>query len=147
MFGACALAAGAAMTLPEDRAGVVTNERVPADVVESLRKRGALGSAEEVLAYYDCTLTLDGTEAAFVTAERVVYVKNEKVTVAALSDVTHVTLTDVPLVGDVLQVQSTSGKMLKIEIAPLNDGVLFANALEGAWQQKKPGAAIRRPSR
>lgn len=146
-FGTCAYVAHSAMTVPDDRVGVLTGAQLPDDIVQTLQKQGSLAHGEELLAYYDCTVGRDGTEVAFVTPERVVHVKNKKLTDIALSAVAKVRLVDAGVLGHEVHVQATTGKTLKIEIAPLNGGVLFANTLEGAWQQKKPGAVVERVPR
>lgn len=124
--------------------GVAVGAQVPDRIVKDLQRSGVLGRDEEILAYYDHTLTLDNSEVSIVTTERVVYAKRKKVTSIPLADVADVRMRTVPLNGDLLHIKSSAGKRLTIQIAPLNDGPLFAEILEEAWRAKKEGAAIRR---
>ncbi|HEV7242568.1 MAG TPA: hypothetical protein VGQ36_25280 [Thermoanaerobaculia bacterium] len=99
-----------------------------------LDKHKILAPGEEVLAYYDVTLGMDGTEAAILTNHRVIYHKASRSTAIRLKDVRDVRHRRESLVGDVIEVEDGAGKIMKIEIAPLNQGETFKNALMSAWR-------------
>lgn len=91
-----------------------------------------LRPGEQVRAYYDATISLDGTEMAFVTDQRVVYVLDGNVTEIALADVTEIVRSEDGLSGDIIDVKGAGGQRLRIEIAPLNDGPVFLEILKEA---------------
>jgi hypothetical protein len=97
--------------------------------------------SEELIAYYDITLKMDGTEAAILTTKRVIYHKADTNTVMKLADVTNVTHRKETLIGDLIDVMGPSGKIIHIEVAPLNDGDKFLTALMGAWKHENPKAS------
>lgn len=107
-----------------------------------------LNPDEKVLAYYDVTLAMDGTEAAILTRDRVIYhKKNGSTTSIPIRDVQDVRHRYETLIGDVFEVESVSGEVIKIEIAPLNQGETFKNVLMNLWQKTKdaPGAQKEEP--
>ncbi len=91
-----------------------------------------LKPGEQIRAYYDATIALNGNEAAMVTDQRVVYVIDGRTTDIALADVTAVDHTKDKLTGDVIDVHGTGGQRMRIEIAPFNDGDLFVQILKEA---------------
>ena len=125
-------------------AGVTPGLQVPDRIVQELKKSGAMAGDDILLAYFDYTVTLDGTEIAAVTRDRVLYEKDRRVTAFKLADVEEITTHEEALIGDVFEIKDTVGQRLKIEIAAFNGGALFASILEDAWKKKKPGASIRR---
>jgi len=93
-------------------------------------KNNLLEPGEKMLAYYDCTISLDGTEAAFVTNSRVVYHKQETQTTAFyLKDIVDIAHSREDYVGHLIEVTNTEGEIMMIEIAPLNQGELFLKVL------------------
>jgi hypothetical protein len=124
-----------------DAGGVRVSNDIPAIALERLENHKLITPGEKVLAYYDATIVGDGSEMAMVTAERLVYLKDNRPTAMALADIADVRHHTEPLVGDVIEAQSDSGEAIKIEIAPLNDGPLFLSTLETAWKKKRPPAA------
>ncbi len=91
-----------------------------------------LKAGEQVRAFYDATISLDGSEIAMVTDQRVVYVLDGNVTEIALADVTDVVRSEDALTGDIIDVKGVGGQRLRIEIAPLNDGPVFLEILKEA---------------
>ena len=105
--------------------------------LEYIENHNLLNDTEELIAYYDVTISMDGSEAAILTTERVMYHKG--------GHTTSIDLKDIDVVrhryefGDIIEVVSKSGTQLKIEIAPLNQGESFYNALMYAWNLRKTG--------
>ncbi len=91
-----------------------------------------LKPGESVRAYYDATISLDGTEIAMVTDQRVVYVLDKNVTEIPLADVTDVVHSSDTISGDVIDVKGAGGQRLRVEIAPMNDGQVFLEVLHEA---------------
>ena len=81
--------------------------------VRYLEEHQVLNPSESLIAYYDITMMLDGTEAAILTTERVIYHKDGKSTAIALRDITSIRHSKEPLIGDVIEVQSRSGLPMK----------------------------------
>lgn len=102
-----------------------------------LEEHEILNSSESLIAYYDVTISLDGTEAAILTTERVIYHKSGKSTAIALSDITDVRHRKDALIGDIIEIDSRSGIPMKIEISLFNQGETFLNALRNAWERSK----------
>ena len=91
-----------------------------------------LRPGEQVRAYYDATISLDGTELAVVTDQRVVYLNGGVTTEMALADVTAVDHTTDGISGDVIDVRGTDGQRMRVEIAAMNNGDVFAQVLKEA---------------
>ena len=113
--------------------------------LDYLSSHQLLESGEELVAYYDATISLDGTEAAILTTKRIIYHKGGRSESIDLSDIEDIRHTKEVLIGDVFVIDSASGKPLKIEIAPLNQGGTFKAVLMKAWQRAKEPAADGTP--
>jgi hypothetical protein len=115
-------------SLPEGgvRAGNQLDEKTRALV----NRKAHLGDDEEIVSFYDTTLNMDGSECAALTTSRVIYWTSSTVSELALADVESFTHHSEPIEGDIISITSTSGRLMKIEIAPLNDGATFVAALE-----------------
>lgn len=113
--------------------------------LKHLAKNNVLGQGENLLAYYDVTMRMDGSEAAILTDQRVVYFKGGRITAIPLADVTDVKHRQETLTGDVIEVYGTSGQAMVIEIAPLNDGETFWNQLVNITREKSPRLVQRSP--
>jgi len=101
--------------------------------VEYLDKHQVLNSTEQVVAYYDATITVDGTEAAILTTERVLYHMNGKTTAIPISEITDIRVREDDLMEYLIEIDSRDGMPMKIELAYFNQGETFVNALENAW--------------
>jgi hypothetical protein len=84
--------------------------------------------SEEIVAYYDVTISLDGTESAILTTERIIYHKAGRDDFIKLDDVLEIKHRK-ELAGDIIEIYGSSGKVMLVEIAPLNQGETFLNAL------------------
>ncbi|MES2644170.1 MAG: PH domain-containing protein [Myxococcota bacterium] len=103
-----------------------------------IRDKQLLQEGEDVRAYYDTTVSLDGSEIALVTDKRIVYHKEGVTTAFALADVTNIERSEVAL-GDAFIVTTRDGQMLQVEIAALNGGDTWERALDGAWKAAQAG--------
>jgi hypothetical protein len=110
--------------------GVRVGGEIEEYATEYLQENNVLSDGEQVMAYYDVTLMLDGTEAAILTDQRVIYHRNGKDTAISLDQIADVRHRYESLIGDVIEVDSEDGTMIKIEIAPMNAGESFLNALQ-----------------
>ena len=103
-----------------------------------IAEHNLLQPGEEVLAYYDVTMAMDGTEAAILTKDRVIYHKDgltNSISIQEIDDVQH-RYQAFPA-GDIIEIRSASDRVMIIEIAAANEGGVFKNLLMYAWQRKK----------
>ena len=103
--------------------------------------RYEIGTNEELLAYYDLTISLNGEIAAIVTNQRVIYHNQGSNSSIPLKDIVDVQHRYESFIGDIFEVTARTGKMMKIEVAPLNQGKTFKNVLMRAWDSAKGDAA------
>jgi hypothetical protein len=103
-----------------------------------LDEHNLVNADERLVAYYDVTMSMNGTEAAILTTKRVVYHKRPRTTVIPLEEVVDLQHSYESMIGDVIVVKSGSGESMKIEIAPFNGGEAFYGALQNAWESARP---------
>jgi hypothetical protein len=120
-----------------EKGGVKTANEIQPYAREHLAKHRILNSTEKLMCYYDATITTDGTEAAIVTTERVIYHNAGHTTALRLTEVSDVTHRDEGVMGDIITVTSDSGEIMKITVAPLNDGPTFLKVLQTQWKRAR----------
>lgn len=111
--------------------------------LEYIAQHNILEPGENLVAYYDATVSMNGKEAAILTTSRVLYHKNNATTAMDLADVVDVSHRNESLLGDTFEISSVTGEMMKIEIAPLNNGATFKTALMGALEANQSTQANR----
>ncbi|MEM9189455.1 MAG: hypothetical protein AAGF12_09785 [Myxococcota bacterium] len=122
--------------------GVRYANTMEAYAIEYLADHRILEPGESVVAYYDATISLDGTEAAVLTNRRVLWHSEVTGTTAiVLEDVTNVRHYSDPVLGIVMDVSSADGRTLHIEIAHLNGGDGFRSELQTRVAQATDGRA------
>ena len=126
-------------SMPES--GVRLGNEMDRYALDYLAEHGLLNPGEEVLAYYDATMSMDGSEAAILTNERVMYHKDGRTTAIPIRDIEDVKHRKEGLTGDVIEVHAVSGQVMKIEIAPLNLGETFNNVLISTWERARKSRA------
>lgn len=131
---------GWAAALPES--GVRAGNQLDRKTKTVIERKAKLADGEEVVVFYDTTIAVDASECAVITNHRVIYWKGDEVTDVPLDDVSNFTHEEVPLTGDVFTITDTRGKVMRVEVAPFNDGNLFKEALErGTGKKSGRGAA------
>lgn len=100
--------------------------------LEYIEEHGLLESGEELRAYYDATMSMNGSEAAILTDRRVMSHRGGDTTAIELVEIVEVDHREEALVGDIIEVVDRNGNALRIEIAMFNDGPAFVRALERA---------------
>lgn len=120
--------------------GVRLQNEMEEYAIEYIAANQLLRDGEKLFAYYDVTVSLDGTEAAFVTNQRVFYLKNGYVSTIEASDIVDVVRRTEAISGDIIEIKGTEGGRLKIEIAPFNQGEIFYNTLMDIWENKSGGS-------
>jgi hypothetical protein len=109
--------------------------------VEYLIEHKILDDSEDLLAYYDVTVSLDGSIAAILTTKRVIYHNEGRNMVVNLEEIADIRHRKETFIGDVFEILSNSGQTMKIEVAPMNQGETFKNVLMDTWEkvkEKKP---------
>jgi len=112
-----------------DNSGVKMANEMDEYALEYISENNLLNKTEELICYYDVTISLDGTEAAILTTERVLYHKDNRTSFININDIDDVNHRYEDFVGDIIEIRSKSGTILKIEISPLNQGISFYNSL------------------
>lgn len=118
-------------------AGVKLGNEMDQYALDYIAEKGLLSSGEEILAYYDSTMAMDGTEAAILTTDRVIYHKGNNTSAIPIEDIEDVRHRYEAFIGEILEIQAFSGRVMKIEIAPLNQGETFRNVLLTTWEKHK----------
>jgi hypothetical protein len=118
--------------------GVKLGNEMEQYALEYIAEHSLLDPGEEILAYYDASLSMNGSEAAILTISRIIYHKNGNtmsIPVEEISDIRH---RYESFIGDVIEIRSDSGRVMKIEIAPLNMGETFKSVLMETWRKARP---------
>ena len=111
----------------ENPGGVLTNNQLPASVIEFFDNTDILQN-EEIIAYYDVTIALDNSESAILTNKNLIYYKYGRVTRFPLSSIVSVEAED--CFGLCIVATTRDDRVMEIEIAPLLGGDLFLELLK-----------------
>ena len=110
----------------ENPGGVLTNNQLPASVIEFFDNTDILEN-EEIIAYYDVTIVLDNSESAILTNKNLIYYKYGRVERFPLSSIVSVEAEE--CFGLCIVATTRDDRVMEIEIAPLNGGDLFLELL------------------
>ena len=107
-----------------NRQGVKLHNEIDAKSENQMRNNGLIDVGEHPLAYYDTTLSLDGSESFLVTNLALKHYRHGQINEMSLMDIDSVEQQDAGLDG--YRVIASSGqRKLILVFAPLNDGPLF----------------------
>ncbi len=123
------------MMQPES--GVKLPHQMDSYAVKYLQDHNMLEPDEQVLAYFDATMSMDGSEAAILTNRRLMHHIGGTTTSVRLDEVVDIRHRKETLIGDIIEAEDSSGTIIMIEIAPLNNGETFKNATMTAWKKEK----------
>jgi hypothetical protein len=121
----------------QPESGVKLGHEMDQYAVKYLKDHNMLEPDEQVLAYYDETMAMDGTEAAILTDRRLIHHNGVTTVSVRLMDVVNIRHRKETLIGDIIEAEVSSGTIIKIEIAPLNQGETFKNAAMSAWKRAR----------
>ncbi|MBX3261016.1 MAG: hypothetical protein KF782_15125 [Labilithrix sp.] len=124
--------------------GVMIGGDIPAAKRDALVERGLCRQEDRLIAFYDGSLSLDMSEVALLTTDRVVFAKDAYVVAIPLASVASIDHRVEGVIGDVIVVRATNGAHLRIEVAHLNDGISFLDALEDEVRKSQPDVIVRR---
>ena len=110
----------------ENPGGVLTYNQLPASVIEFFDKTDILEN-EQIIAYYDVTISLDNSESAILTNKNLIYYKYGRVERFPLSSI--VSIEEEECFGICIIASTRNNRVMKIEIAPLNGGDIFLDLL------------------
>ena len=116
----------------DDAAGTLAGAQLNQETTDYLNNNGILQPGENVIVYYDVTISGNDEQSCIVTNQRVVFHNSPKTTGIALADITAIEAKDEALSGKVITVRGGAGELLKLEIAPLNGGDFFLAELQNA---------------
>jgi hypothetical protein len=139
--GAVALVAWGASAEP---GGVVLGTQLPAAKQAKLEERGLLQKGERVIVLYDGSLSLDLSEVSLVTKRAVVHFADKRAVTFPLAEIVSIDQRVENIAGDVLEIATSNGDRMRIEIAHLNGGLTFLNALEDEVRGAHPSVVVRR---
>lgn len=110
--------------------GVRVGSNMEKYALDYIEEHSLLEKDEKILAYYDYTISLSGTEAAILTDRRVIYHNEETATTSMpLSNIEEIKHREESLTGDTIEIYGKDGQVMMIEIAPLNNGKTFLEVL------------------
>lgn len=136
---AAMLALSGCCTNCDREGGVMLAHNLDEESHAQIESYDILDDDENVVAYYDATLSLDGTDTAILTDKRVISHFNGKNTAILLRDIKRIDHHED--VNDFITVVSNDGERIVIEIALFNGGHVFLNALKDEWDRTREGAA------
>lgn len=122
--------------------GVRAGNQLSKDDLAHLRGHVQLADGEDVISYYDNTMNLDGSEAVVLTNQRLVTWTASLTSELPVKDIKRIDHESDGLLGELLDVTGANGTLLRVEIAPLNDGQRFVDALA-----RTSGVEIQRRSK
>jgi hypothetical protein len=131
------IGAGVVWLAMQPESGVKLAHEIDKYAVKYIEDHNLLEPGEKVLAYYDATMSMDGSDAAILTDRRLMHHANGNTASMRLAEITDITHRKETLIGDIIEAEDSSGTILKIEIAPLNQGETFRNATMSAWKKAR----------
>ena len=117
--------------------GVRLSNNIEDYALEYLEAHNILEPSEELVAYYDVTMSLDGTEVAILTTRRIIYHMSGRTMSIDLRDIEEIRHRYDAWLGDIIEIESASGITMEIEIAPFNNGETFKNVLMSSRERSK----------
>jgi hypothetical protein len=117
--------------------GVKLSNEIDPYATKYLKDHKMLKDKEKVIAYYDATVSMDGTEAIILTDSRILSHRDGKTTAIKLRDIDDIQHTKEGLLGDIYVITAKDGQCIKVEIAPLNSADAFTKVLMNSWNKAK----------
>lgn len=110
--------------------GVRTTNNMEKYAIDYITNNKLLQQEEKIAAYYDYTISLDGSESVLLTDSRLIYHNEDtSTTTINITDIIDIQHRKESLVGDIIEVMTENGDVMMIEIAPLNQGETFLKVL------------------
>lgn len=119
-------------------AGVCLPNQMDAIALGYIAERNLLDDDEELLAYYDDTISLDGTSLSLVTTKHLISHFEGNTTKLELAKIESIDPVEVPM-ADAWLITERSGKSVQIQVAVMNGGDVFEKVMTRAWKHAKDG--------
>ena len=121
----------------EKEGGVRANNNMEKYALEYIENNNILNGREEIIAYYDYTISLSSKECVILTNERIIYHNIHTYTKhILLENIKNINHREHIIDGDVIHIQGTgNGEFMTIKIAYLNDGKYFYEMLKIAEEE------------
>ena len=134
LFAACMLACclGLMWLGSGPQNGVLLPNQMEPYATEYIEKHDLMDDDEKLRAYFDVTIDLDATESYILTDRRVLHHRAGTTSEVALADIEDISVSDGVIGSTVIDITTVYGDQMKLEIAPLNGGETFLNALRQA---------------
>jgi hypothetical protein len=117
--------------------GVKMSNEIEPYAIKYMETHHLLDNGEKLVAYYDATVTCNGSEAAILTNQNLKYHKNGTTTTFPIHRIRNITHISAGIEGDIIEAENIDGQFMKVEIAALNGGKNFYNALKRLWERSK----------
>ena len=117
-----------------EQSGVKMSNELDDYVYEYFEDHDILKDDEEIIAYFDNTYMMDGSEAAILTDNRVLYIKKNRRTSIYFNNIDTVIHSFNDFSGDIINIKCFKGKPMKIEISDGHNGDIFYDALMDLWK-------------
>lgn len=130
-----AVCAGLVMSTPES--GVKLPYEMDQYATDFLAEHKLLEEGEELVAYYDETLSMDGTESVILTSRRIIRHSQGNTVSIPYTEIEKIQDQHNGPLGVEFTVRSKSGTSIHVEIAPLNGGDMFRSELDNRWAEAK----------
>jgi|GEM_PF-2047343 len=125
-------------TLPEG--GVKLANEMDEYALAYLQEHRLVQDDESLVAYYDATLSMNGSEAIILTDRRIIHHRAPRTTAVELRNVENIHHRTETLSGDIFEIISRADPPMKLEIAPLNGGETFHQVLLDTWRKARDTA-------
>lgn len=113
--------------------------------VEYLEEHQILESDEELVGYYDKTLSMDGTNAYIVTDKRIIHHNSHGNFSTHIVDIQHVEAVEGDIGGTIFIFTTADGGISRAEIDPLNGSATFSRALRSAFEKANHDVRVPDP--
>ena len=114
-------------TTPEP--GVRLSYELDDYAIESIKSLNLVGDDEDIVAYYDASHRMDGSEAVILTRKRILQHKNSHTTFIYLSQIEEIEHSSPRFLGDHIAIRSKTGDTIRFIIMPLHGGDKFLWAI------------------
>ena len=131
IFGLCMLmcVGGMVWLMTGDEGGTRMANEMETYAVEYIEQHNLLKPGEEIVAYYDVTIRLSGTEAYLLTDQRLIHHQPGIDHIVYLTEIDEVHVNRDEIGSTIIEIFTDDDRHMKLEIAVLNGGEAFGRAL------------------
>jgi hypothetical protein len=128
-----------------DRGGVKLAADLPPYAQRIVADRKLLLDGEKLVAFYDETISLDGSELFMLTDRRLVHIAGGRTQSIPLDQIEAIDKKESGIEGETLLVRTRNAEYMQVTIALMNGADIFHDVLRAEWQRHaaKPAAPSR----